>query len=179
MYRDFQSRLAMKQEIIKRKVKDNLIEMASNPTDCIRIKYVKDKDGDVQSRIIEKATIEQIIWPALKDIPIRKLSTDSNGKYKITSLVNIANDEQNTNFSLIFPHSSGLNVGDIIVRIFIDPDVREPIVLVVKISELLGEFGQMMLIGEKCNCVLETDTLPEKVVNVIGEMAKRRLSINF
>lgn len=179
MYRDFQSRLAMKQEIIKRKIKDNNIELAANPTDCIRIQYTKDKDGDILSRQISKATVESIIWPALKDIPIRKLSNDGSGKYRITSLVDVANDEQNQNFNLIFPHSSDLNVGDIIVRIFIDPDVKEPIILVVKITELLGEFGQMMLIGEKCNCVLETDTLPDKVVNIIGEMAERRLHINF
>lgn len=179
MYRDFQSRLAMKHEIIKRKVLDNGTELAANPTDCIRIQYKKDKDGDIQSRIVSKATVESIIWPPLKDIPIRKIFCDGSGKYKITSLVDIANDEQNKNFDLFFPHGADLNVGDLIVRVFIDPDVKEPIVIVVKITELLGEFGQMMLISEKCHCVLETDTLPEKLVNVIGEMAERRLHIKF
>ena len=39
--RDFQSRLAMKHGIIQRKIIDNQIGLAANPTDCIRVKLEK------------------------------------------------------------------------------------------------------------------------------------------
>ena len=82
-------------------------------------------------------------------------------------------------FKLYFPHTADLNVGDLIVRVFLDPDVKEPIVIAVKITELLGTFGQMMLLSESAICSLETEDLPEKIVNVIGEMAERRLKLQF
>lgn len=177
--RDFQNRLAARQELIKRRIKDNNIELAGHPTDCIRIQYKKNDEGDITSRVISKATVESVIFPPLKDVPYRKISCDGSGSYKITSLVDSYNEEATERYSLSFPKASDLNVGDLIVRVFLDPDVAEPIILVMKISEILGTFGHLMLLGQKCNCVLTTEDIPEKTLQVIGEMAKRRLAIGF
>lgn len=186
MVRDFQSRLALKQEIMKRKILDNQIELAGNPTDCIRITCTRNDEGDITNRVISKATVDSIIWPPLKELPIRKIhknkDTTGQGKvsYQITSLVGMAEEGQNESmFKLYFPHNADLNVDDMIVRVFIDPDVEDPIILVVKIVEVLGTFGQMMLLSESANCALDTEDIPEKLANVIGEMAERRLHIKF
>ena len=87
--RDFQSRLAMKHGIIQRKIIDNQISLAANPTDCIRVKIEKNYLGDIDSRIVESADIVPVIWPPLKDIPIRKIGQNGSGQYTITSMEQI------------------------------------------------------------------------------------------
>ena len=169
----------MKQERQKRRLTDNLIELAGNPTDCIRIHYKYNDEGDIESRIIENATVESVIFPPLKDVPYRKLTKEKNS-YKITSLVNIAAEgEASEKFTLTFTHASGLSVGDLIVRVFLDPDVEKPIILVLMVKEVLGTFGHQMLLTTKCNATLDMETLPEETEQVIGQMAERRLHIRF
>ena len=186
--RDFQSRLAAKHEIIKRKVIDNQVELAGNPTDCIRIRYIKNDEGDIESRQIIKADVVSIIWPTLKEIPIRKLRKNKSdgtvnetfGTYEISSLVDVAEDDANEKmFKLYFPHGADISSGDVIVRVFIDPDVAQPIVLAVKVTNVLGTFGQLMLLWESANCALDAEDMPEKMANVIGAMAERRLHLQF
>lgn len=190
MRRDFQSRLAMKHGIIQRKILDNQVSLAGNPTDCIRIRYVKNDEGDIESRIVSKADIVQIIWPSLREIPIRKIHKnlpdgkidETLGSYEITSLSGIASEEDTNNsekFKLYFEHGADINRGDLIVRVFLDPDVKRPIILAVKVDELLGTFGQTMLLWESAICNLEMEDIPPKLANVIGQMAERRLHIKF
>lgn len=180
MIRTFQSRLAAKHGIIKRKILDNDVELAGNPTDCIRIHFKDNDEGDHDAWNVEEATIESIIFPPLKDVPYRKISCDGSGKYQITSLVGSAEDgvpaEQ---YKLTFTHKSDIKNNDFIVRVFVDPDVNEPIVLVLKVTELLGTFGQLMLESQSCICNLENEKFPAEVSQVIGEMAARRLHIKF
>lgn len=188
MVRDFQSRLSMKHDIIKRKVLDNQISLAGNPTDCIRIHVEKNDEGDKLSTIVKQADVISVVWPSLKDVPIRKIHknnpdgyvNESIGNYTITSLVNIAGEGQNEQmFKLFFPHGADLNVDDLIVRVFIDPDVDYPIVIVVKVAEILGTFGQMMLISQSATCTLDAEDMPKELQNIIGEMAERRLHLQF
>ena len=72
-----------------------------------------------------------------------------------------------------------LDIDDYIIRVFNDPDVSQPIILVVKVTELLGTFNQEMLLWEKCICTPDNEALPDKILNIIGEMARRRLHIKF
>ena len=55
--RNWQARLAMKQDRIKRKIIDLQIEHEGVPTDCIRIRLKKDDEGDIQTRTIEMADV--------------------------------------------------------------------------------------------------------------------------
>lgn len=178
----------MKHNIIQRKIIDNQVELAGNPTDCIRIRYTKNDEGDIESRVITNADVIQIIWPTLKEVPIRKLSRkkpnghvdESVGTYEISSLVDIAEEGENEKlFKLYFPHNADIRAGDVIVRVFIDPDVEFPIVLAVKVSNILGTFGQMMLLWETANCVLDVEDMPQKMADVIGAMAERRLHLQY
>lgn|SRR5574344_431311 len=178
--RTFQSRLAAKQEPIKRKLIDNNLSFAGNPTDCICIRETKNDEGDIEDRVIVKADVVSIIWPAIKDVPIRKINDTGNGSYTISSLVNTAGQDTNTSlFKLYFEHNADISVGDLIVRVFIDPDTEQPTVIAVKVSELLGTYGQLMILYESCNCTLDTEAIPDKLAKIIGEMAKRRLNIKY
>lgn len=177
--RDFQSRLAMKHGIIQRKIIDDQLSLAGAPTDTIRIRKELNYLGDIESRIVENADVIPVIWPAPKDIPIRKLGRDEGGGYTITSHVAAAENDTVKNYEIYVPHDAEIKEGDMFVRVFIDPDVKYPTIWVVKVSELLGTFNQQMLLWEKCICTLDTESLPEKITKVIGEMAERRLHINF
>lgn len=180
MYRDFQARLARIQEPLKRRLKDNTIELAGVPVDTIRISYKKNDEGDITSRIIEKATVDQIIWPPLKNIPFRRLGKDGEKGYKITSLVESATDEKTAEiYKIVCTHGSKIDVGDILVRVFLDDEMDEPIVLVLKVAEVTGDFGTYMLINQQCKCVLETEDFDQKTLDIIGKMAERRLNVNF
>ena len=70
--RDFQSRLDAKHSIIKRKLLINQTELAGNPTDIIRLRIVRNDEGDIESRIVSKADVINVIFPSLTEVPIRK-----------------------------------------------------------------------------------------------------------
>lgn len=190
MYRDFQSRLDMKHSIMKRKIIDNQISLAGNPTDVIRLSITYSDEGDKIATRCKKADVINVIMPEFKEVPIRKLhKNDANGyvdesvgKYQITSLVGIASEEDTNNeekFKIYFPHGSDINVDDLIIKTFLDPDVKDPIILALKVSEVFGTFTNSMLLWESAICTLEMEDLPQKLVDIIGSMAERRLHIKF
>ena len=135
MVRDFQKRLSIKHGIITRKILDNNIELEGTPQDCIRIRYKKTKDGDTEAWELLMADIQSIYFPPLDEVPFRKLKDNGEGKYKITSLVDSYSDENVDKYKLIFTHKSDLMNGDLIIRVFHDPDVSEPIILVFELTD--------------------------------------------
>lgn len=178
MIRDFQKRLSIKHGIITRKILDNNIELEGTPQDCIRIRYKKTKDGDTEAWELLMADIQSIYFPPLDEVPFRKLKDNGEGKYKITSLVDSYSDENVDKYKLIFTHKSDLMNGDLIIRVFHDPDVSEPIILVFELTELLGTFGDM-LESQSANSVLCSKDIPDEISEVVSEMAKRRLKLGF
>lgn len=180
MKRTWQARLQMKHDIIKRKCMDNLIEHEGNPTDCIRIRVKKNDEGDITDRVIEKADIVHIVFPPLKDVPYRRLyKNERTKKLEITSLPATGEPEANEDFTIIAPHKEFLLNHDLIIRVMLDPDIETPIILALEITEPLGTFGGSMLIQSKFKCCLYNETLSEQTLDIIAEMAKRRLNLNF
>ena len=178
MVRDFQKRLSIKHGIITRKILDNNIELEGTPQDCIRIRYKKTKDGDTEAWELLMADIQSIYFPPLDEVPFRKLKDNGEGKYKITSLVDSYSDENVDKYKLIFTHKSDLMNGDLIIRVFHDPDASEPIILIFELTELLGTFGDM-LESQSANSVLCSKDIPDEIAEVVSEMAKRRLKLGF
>ena len=178
MVRDFQKRLSIKHGIITRKILDNNIELEGTPQDCIRIRYKNTKAGDTEAWELLMADIQSIYFPPLDEVPFRKLKDNGEGKYKITSLVDSYSDENVDKYKLIFTHKSDLMNGDLIIRVFHDPDVSEPIILVFELTELLGTFGDM-LESQSANSVLCSKDIPDEIAEVVSEMAKRRLKLGF
>ena len=180
MKRTWQARLQMKHDIIKRRCMDNLIENEGNPTDCIRIRLKKNDEGDITDRVIESADIISVIFPPLEDVPYRRLyKNDRTKKIEITSLPEAAEPEVKEDYTIIAPHNDILLNDDIIIRIMIDPDVEMPIILALEVLEPLGTFGGSMIIQSKFKCCLYNEKLSEEVLQVVAEMAKRRLHLTF
>lgn len=176
--RDYQSRLSMKLEPMKRKLLDNLISLTGAPTDCIRVKPIQNDEGDLDYSDVKEATIDSVIFPAIREVPFRRIYKDGKTGYKI-SPIEIAGEEANTNFELVLPYESNIDVGDLIIRVFLDPHNIGPTVLCLVVKELKGTFGENMLLKTRVNCTLFTETLRPEALAVISEMAKRRLHINF
>jgi len=182
-YRDFQARLGVIHDPMRRKLLDNTIGLIGTPTDCIRITVKKNDEGDKLSSKVEKADIVNIVFPPMIDVPYRYIKkTNAVGDrdaYQITSLVAATTDEEQKSYEVSAPHGVSLDVGDLICRVFMDNEQTIPIVLVLEITEMLGTFGSSAIISHKYKSVIPIDKLPEAVSGVIAEMAQRRLNIRF
>lgn len=176
--RSFQNRLTMKLEPVKRKLMDNLISFAGAATDCIRITFKRNKDGDLQYADVKNATVDSIIFPPNPELPFRRIYQDGLQGYKI-SPVAIAEDGTEQNWELVVPYKSDIDVDDLIVRVYLDPANLAPTVVTLIVTELKGTFGENMLLQTRVNCTLFTEQLRPEALAVISEMAKRRLHIGF
>lgn len=180
MVTTYQARLQKFHDHIARRLLDNATRRIGNPTDCIRIRVTKNREGDVTSRIIEKADVISVVFPPLKDIPYRRLSKNkSTNRYELISLVNAASEQNKENYTITVPHSAAVIPGDLIIRIMLDEEVDSPIVICMEVTEALGTFGGQMIIQSKYNCTLYNQDLDENTLAVIAEMAKRRLELKF
>lgn len=178
--RTYQDRLAMVHDNIKRKVADLQISHTGSAIDCIRMTLKKNDEGDITSRIIEKADVVSIIFPPLKDVPYRRLSKDPKGRLQLTSLVDAFSDEAKANYVIVAPHNDILMPDDLLIRIMQDHDTPDrPIILCLQVVESLGTFGGSMIIMSKYNTVLYNETLDENTLQIIVEMAKRRLHLKY
>lgn len=179
--RTFQARMGAKQDIIRRKVIGNTLSLIGDPTDIIRIKTKKNDEGDILSSLIIKADIIPVVFPAMKDIPFRWIEkADGTMAYSISSLINIADEEeQKKNFTVNVPYGTQFDIDDLLIRVMLDPDVARPTVITLKVAEQLGDFGHGMMILTKYNCVPYTEKIEQETVDVIVELAKRRLNLGF
>lgn len=178
MYRSSQSRLLTKHDKIKRKLIDNHLEWLGTLTDSLRIRYILNKEGDIMSRIVEKADVVNIVWPALKDVPTRTIEGDEDS-WRITSLVSATMDDSTQNYVIYAPKNKDLRVGDMLFRVFLDDDATKPIILGVVITEQLSTIGQQSIIQNKYNCAIYTEHLTQELVDIIVDFAKRRMAVSF
>lgn len=181
MYRDYQTRLQTVHDGLKQKLIDNQIELMAQVTDCIRIRLRKNDEGDIESRIVEKADIVGVVFPPLKDVPYRTLDTEDGKTWKFStkSLVAATEDENTQNYKLVMPHNKDVRVGDMIFRVFVDPEVSIPVVLGLEIVESLGTFGIHSIIQHSYNSVIYMEELPQEMLEVIIHLAKRRLKLKW
>lgn len=179
MITTFQARLQMKHDKLARKFIDNSLRLQSSPTDCIRIRRIQEKHGDKITSIIEEADIIPIVFPPWKDVPYRRLGKTIEDKYELISLVNAADNKEAEKYQIYAPYKSILLPGDLLIRVMVDEEVAMPIVICLEIIEQLGTFGGEMLIQSKYNTSLYNDKLEDKVVEIVVEMAKRRLELKF
>ena len=178
MYRDYNTRLSSKLDKMKQKLIDNQIELIGHPTDCIRVRYKKNDEGDIISRIVEKADVVSIVFPPLKDVPYRTLDDDT-GTWRISSLVKATEDDQVSNYEITAPHNKDIRTGDLLFRVFVDPEVTKPVILGLEVTESLATIGQNSIIQHKYKCAIYMEDLPEEMSQTIVSLAERRLNIHF
>lgn len=168
----------MKMEPVKRKLLDNLISFTGMATDCIRVTFKRDKDGDLMYADVKSATVDSIIFPKMPELPMRRIYKDGMQGYQI-SPVAVAEDGTEESWSITIPYESNIDVDDLIIKVYLDPNNLAPTVLTLIVSELLGTFGENMVLETKAKCTLFTEQLRPEALAVISEMAKRRLHIGF
>lgn len=176
-----QSRLAIVQDPLRRKLIDNTLYWISKATDCIRIKLKKSYEGDTTAFMVEKTDVVSVVLPPLNDVPYRKIKIDGESrKWQLTSLVSMFEEgEQKEKFSVQIPHEFDIDVGDLLFVIMIDPAQKFPIIIPIQVTELLGTFGGQMIIMNKFAATIPTDNFPEEIVATIQDMAERRLKLGF
>lgn len=180
MYRDFQTRLQTKHDKIKQKLLDNAIELMGQVTDCIRLRLNKNDEGDIISRTVIKMDVLGVVFPPLVDVPYRVLDTKDGGKtWGISPLVAATEDESTKYYQLVMPHSKDVRVGDLIIRVFLDPEMAKPVVLALEVVESLGTFGINSVIQHKYNAVVHMENLPQAITDAIVDMAYRRMKLKF
>lgn len=175
----YQDRLAQKLDLKRRKLIDLAISHAGSATDAIRVRLSKNDEGDIISRVIEKADVIHVVFPPMEDVPYRRLSADKNSPYEITSPVASAEDDSKKFYEIYTTHNAVLLPDDLIIRVMQDPEVDTPIILCLQVLEPLGTFGGTMLIKHKYKTDLYNETLSKEVIDVIYEMVKRRIFLGY
>jgi len=174
--RNIQDRLGKYHDPLKRKLNDNLISLSSQASDAIRIRLNKNKMGDIASRIVEEVTVLPIIFPSFKDVPFRRIAKDLHAHMTIETLPAIS---ELFPFELVSVRAIPLQLGDLIFKINIEPDLEFPLVIILEVTELLGTFGFKSMVSTKYKAVYYNDSLPEEIVQTVTSIALRRLSLTY
>lgn len=177
-----QSRLGMVQDSLKRKLIDgsNLF-LASSPVDCFLIKRKQKYNGDDISWVIKETSVIPVIFPPLTDVPFRKVHVDDETlEWSLTSLVDAFEDgQQDKMYTIQVPWNVKVDVGDLVIRVFLDEAQKVNAIIPMQVQMLLGTFGQMKIIMQKCACTIPTEQLPKEVIDCIREMSIRRSVIAY
>ena len=177
-----QARLAKTQDKLRRKLIDEvMLRPVSSPIDTIRMKTRVDYQGTEQSLIYEKADVIPVVFPALTKVPFRKIKeNEETNSWELTSLIESHEEgQQEEKYTCQVPYSCDVDVGDMFFRIFVDEDIACPIIIPIQVKELLGTFGAQRLIMQEVNCTIPTFDIPQEVVDIIHEMAVRRLRVGY
>lgn len=177
-----QARLARTQDRLRRKLIDEVVlRPISLPIDTIRMKTRVDYQGTEKGLIYEKADVIPVVFPALTKVPFRKIRVnEETNSWELTSLIeSFSEGQQEEKYTCQVPYSCDVDKGDMFFRIFIDEDIACPIIIPIMVTELLGTFGSQRLIMQEVNCTIPTFDIPQEVVDVIHEMATRRLRIGY
>ncbi|MCF0125973.1 MAG: hypothetical protein HUJ68_09540 [Clostridia bacterium] len=177
-----QGRLAQRQDNLRRKIIDKSnLRNVSSPVDCILCRLKEDYRGDAQGIQIKDIDIIPVVFPGLTEVPFRRLELDEvTKKWHMTSPIEAGEEgKQDKAYTLQVPWDIPLNVDDYITRIFVDEDINDPIIVVLQVKELVGDFGGLKMIMQKCKCVIPTYSLPDDIINTIYEMGQRRLKVGF
>ncbi len=178
----FQARLAQKQDNFRRKVIDNVnLRNVSSPVDCILCRMKKDYRGDDMIAQIKSIDVIKAVFPGQTNIPFRRIELNSETqKWEMTSPIEAHEEgKQEASYTVQVPWNYPINKDDYIFRIYIDEDITDPIIVVLQVQELVGDFGGLKMIMQKALCTIPTVTLPPDMVTTIYEMGKRRTAIGY
>lgn len=187
----WQGRLDKTLERQKRKLNDNRIKHTGIPEDVLVIKRKNTVNGDKISKVIVDQKLVNIIFPVLKDIPIRKVSREFGKGYTLTALVNAHGEgsekgqgqEQKdlTTIDVFAPIDSDLEVEDTIVRVFVNEQVKTSTVIVFTVREVLADMSNNAPLNLKAKLSIDTEPidLNKPSYQMIVALAKRRLAANY
>lgn len=187
----FQGRLDKTLEKQKIKLRDNLIKLTGTPEDVLVVKRKTTINGDLISKVITDQKITNCIFPILKDVPIRKVTKEFEDGYTLTSLVSAYGDGSEkgqkestkgiTTFDVTVPFDSDIDIGDTIIRVFVQESIRASTVMVFEVLEILGDFSNNAPLTTKIKVAISNDPidLSKPSYKLIMALAKRRLTANY
>lgn len=187
----WQGRLDKTLERQKRKLNDNRIKHTGIPEDVLVIKRKNTINGDKISKVIVDQKLINIIFPVLKDIPVRKVSREFGKGYTLTALVNSHGEgsgkgqgqEQKdlTTIDVLAPIDSDLEVEDTIIRVFVNEQVKTSTVIVFTVREVLADMSNNAPLNLKAKLSIDTEPvdLNKPSYQMIVALAKRRLAANY
>lgn len=173
----YQARLGKKMDNIARKVFDNNIRLASQPTDMLRIKVNRDKiSQDLLSRTIVSAEIVPIIFPSMKDVPLRRLIREDGEDILVPNFYQFYDDQF---WTIYVPAEIRLDEDDLLIRIIYDPYSEEPNVVVLQVKEILTTLGYNSIVYLSAKVTLYDESLPSEVVSIIKDANKKRVELGW
>lgn len=167
----FQARLGKKLDKITRKVLDDRISLTAHPTDMLRISVKRDsRSGDLLSRTITSSEVVPIIFPNMKDVPLRQFSTTDDKEVLLPSFYAFSQEQH---FDLYAPIAVQVDVDDLLIRFVYNED-RLPWISVLQVKDILSTVGYNSILYNKLQCTFYDEVLPEKVLTLIRSAIDRR-----
>jgi hypothetical protein len=175
MVRTFQSRLSAKINKLSQKLIDNTISLTGVTTDVIRIFVDINKMSDPTSIKITDIDIAEIVFPALKNVPMRRFLGNSG---QFISANDAASEDSESEAKQPFECYSKIDYqmdfGTIILKFFENPTGSEPWVLPLKIANVLGTFGSRSIQWNRIDLVYYDNPLAPEIFNFCQQLAVRR-----
>lgn len=190
----WQGRLDKKTESARRAITDSNLKNVGTPEDVIVLREKLNDEGDAKETIISEFKVVNMLFPPLKDIPVKKVSNEFEDGYTITSLVAANGDAENqktptNSIQVVVPVGASINRGDHIVRVFVSNEqdmTSSSTVMIFKVTELTATMSNNAPLSMKATVVLSSeafDAMDEetrpKFVKTVKLMAKRRLAAGY
>lgn len=164
----YQSRLASRLNAISQKLTDNQIRLTGVATDCIKISASLTDQGDIITRKVEDIDVVSIIFPPLKDIPLKKVKTDTGQETVVPYTFDIQSLE------VYAPLTAKLDQDDLLVKFYENIAGYDPYIAIFQVKEMLGTFGARSIIYHKLQLSNYDTVLPTQIIEWSIDMARRR-----
>jgi hypothetical protein len=181
MNKTWQARLQAKMNILSQKLLDNAITLAGVSTDVIFIRQNLNNVSDPVSITVDDIDVINIMFPGLKDIPMRRFLFQDNQQFYVA---NDGAEDEIQPFECYIETKYRVDQGSIILKFFDNPQgstpngttpsTEKPWVLPLKISEILGTFGGRSMVYQKCLLVYQDHQIPDQILTWALQLAQRR-----
>lgn len=188
----YQGRLDKKLENQKIQLRDNLIRLTGTPEDILVISKKVDSNLSTKSTIIKTHIVTNVIFPPLKDVPVRKVKQDFGSGYILTNIVSAygegseqgsgqGNPQQGlTTLTISLPLNSDIEKDNKIVKVFVQENKINTI-MVFDVLEVLSSYSNNSPLTLSAKIALSTDPIdPEKrIYKMITTLADRRITAGY
>lgn len=169
----FQSRLSSRLNRLSQKLNDNAIRLSGTISDCIKISLKTSPTGDILSRKVEDIDVVPVVFPALKDIPLKKV-TSTTGE-----IVTVPYTFEIQPIEVLIPLSTKVDQDDLIIKFYENTESHDPYIAVLQVKDMLGTFGARTIVYHKYILTNYDGKLPPKIIEWVLDMARRRQILHW
>lgn len=188
----YQGRLDKKLENQKIQLRDNLIRLTGTPEDILVISKKVDSNLTTKSTIVKAHIVTNVVFPPLKDVPVRKVKQDFGSGYVLTNIVSSygegseqgsgqGNPQQDlTTLTIQLPLESDIEKDNKIIKVFIQEN-KVNTIMVFDVLEVLSSYSNNSPLTLSAKVALSTDPIdPEKkIYKMITTLADRRITAGY